>query len=482
MKPKIFIGSSVEGLSVAYAIQQNLTHDAESTVWDQGIFELSLTTIESLTNAVDRSDIGIFVFSPDDITIMRGKESNTIRDNVILEFGLFVGRLGRDRVFFVAPEGNDFHLPTDLLGVTPGKYNPNREDGSLQAATGPVCNQIRNAIKKLPLLTSQHRKNESDEAEAVSKDTKFDWIHDLLRNEYSSARKKLEEQMEGKSGEDLLVSRAWMAYVDFKESEVTGKNSLLSIAKSNKESPKIIALVGHMFLWDHYSDVTLEILEDALSKFPDDPDLLILKSECLKSEGDRVEAINVLSRDEIQKDPAIAVALAEIYKENDDIEKAMECIHLSYVKYPNNESVLYKYAKLLQEKGYNKEALYLLNNLSRENPKNATYWGYLSNTCLELDLYDKAMSYCKKASYLSQGKEAWILHNIGNMLNNKGFYSEAEEWLNKGLKIDPQSEYAHNRLATALKNRNEEENKFTDFCKEGRILLRRKAQEKEVRA
>jgi predicted nucleotide-binding protein len=90
----------------------------------------------------------VFVFSPDDITVMRGKESSTIMDNVIFEFGLFVGRLGRDRVYLIVPEGNDFHLPTDLLGVTPGKYNPMREDGSLQAATGPACNKIRQNIKK----------------------------------------------------------------------------------------------------------------------------------------------------------------------------------------------------------------------------------------------------------------------------------------------------------------------------------------------
>lgn len=142
-------------MSVAYAIQQNLTHDAEPTVWDQGIFELSQTTIESLTKAVNESDFGVFVFSPDDITKMRGAEHNSIRDNVIFEFGLFTGRLGRDRVFFVRPDGSDLHLPTDLLGITPGVYNPNREDGRLQAATGPACNQIREAMKKLPVISSK---------------------------------------------------------------------------------------------------------------------------------------------------------------------------------------------------------------------------------------------------------------------------------------------------------------------------------------
>jgi predicted nucleotide-binding protein len=128
MKPRVFIGSSVEGLSIAYSIQQNLTHDAEVTVWDQGVFELSSATIESLLKILDDSDFGIFVFSNDDIKQIRGKELNTIRDNVLFEFGLFIGKLSRERVYFIIPTDTELHLPTDLLGITPGKFDPNRED------------------------------------------------------------------------------------------------------------------------------------------------------------------------------------------------------------------------------------------------------------------------------------------------------------------------------------------------------------------
>lgn len=149
MKPRIFIGSSVEGLNVAYSIQQNLTHDAEITVWDQGVFQLSKTTIESLIDVLDQSDFGVFVFTGEDVALMREQIKSVVRDNVLFEFGLFIGKLSRDRVFFVVPSNVDLHLPTDLLGITPGKYDSNREDGRMQAATGPVSNEIRQIVKKL---------------------------------------------------------------------------------------------------------------------------------------------------------------------------------------------------------------------------------------------------------------------------------------------------------------------------------------------
>lgn len=148
MKPRIFIGSSTEALDIAYAIQENLVHDSNPTVWTQGIFELSNNSLDDLVNALNNFDFGIFVFKPDDITVMRNNKLNSVRDNVIFELGLFIGKLGKKRVFFVLPDSTtNFHLPTDLLGVTPGRYNNQREDKNINAALGPFCNQVRNKLK-----------------------------------------------------------------------------------------------------------------------------------------------------------------------------------------------------------------------------------------------------------------------------------------------------------------------------------------------
>lgn len=149
MKPKVFIGSSKEGLKLAHAIHENLTSDAECTVWDSG-FQLSTVTLHALLSNLRESDFGIFVFSPDDIVKMRGSEKVAARDNVVFELGLFVGRLGVERCFFLLPDNiTDFHLPTDLAGIVSGRYEGHRRDNNLTAATSPACSKIRIKIQEL---------------------------------------------------------------------------------------------------------------------------------------------------------------------------------------------------------------------------------------------------------------------------------------------------------------------------------------------
>jgi len=149
VKPRLFIASSAENLEVAYAAQEGLDRFAEVTVWPQDIFQLSQSSIESLLDTLDECDYGLFVFVADDVTKMRSDEHRTVRDNVVLELGLFIGRLGRARSFILAPRNEEYHLPTDLLGMTPVTYDPHREDQNLVAGLGPACNRIRKVMEKL---------------------------------------------------------------------------------------------------------------------------------------------------------------------------------------------------------------------------------------------------------------------------------------------------------------------------------------------
>jgi predicted nucleotide-binding protein len=144
-KPKVFIGSSTEGLTIAELIQLNLQHNADVDLWSQGVFGLSMGSLESLVAAVKKYDYAILVLTPDDLIEKRGTSSNSPRDNVLFELGLFMGRLGRDRTFMVYCRDKPMSLPSDLAGVTAATF-ADRQDGNLQSALGPVCTQVKQAM------------------------------------------------------------------------------------------------------------------------------------------------------------------------------------------------------------------------------------------------------------------------------------------------------------------------------------------------
>jgi hypothetical protein len=146
LDPSLFIGSSSEGLPVAYALQAELDPVCEPQVWSQGVFAPTGTTVESLLEKAQNSDFAALVVTPDDLIVTRGAEVAVARDNVIFELGLFLGALGPRRVFIIQPRNQDLRLPSDLAGVTSLNYRPNRRDQDLQAAIGPAATAIRNRI------------------------------------------------------------------------------------------------------------------------------------------------------------------------------------------------------------------------------------------------------------------------------------------------------------------------------------------------
>jgi hypothetical protein len=164
-KPSIFIGSSVERLDIAYTMQEHLEYTTEPTVWTQDIFKPSGYALVDLEKAARGFQFAIFIFAPDDMITMRGVRSGVVRDNIVFEFGLFVGALGLARCFFLVPRGAEsLQLPTDLLGLIPLSYEPGRSDENLVAALGPAANRVRRAVQEqLKIEREQPRPSAQDQ-------------------------------------------------------------------------------------------------------------------------------------------------------------------------------------------------------------------------------------------------------------------------------------------------------------------------------
>jgi hypothetical protein len=146
--PTLFIGSSSEGLEVAEYLQDALDNHCEVTVWNQGVFGLGGTGIDSLIQAASSYDFAALVLTPDDVVAKRGQSRPAARDNVLFEAGLFIGALGLERTFLVSRRDHRIPLPTDLDGVTRATYK-RRQDGKLRAALAPVGLKIRERLAQL---------------------------------------------------------------------------------------------------------------------------------------------------------------------------------------------------------------------------------------------------------------------------------------------------------------------------------------------
>jgi predicted nucleotide-binding protein len=151
-RASVFVGSSSEGLEFARAVRALLEPDAEVTLWNEGVFELGQTSIESLVKALTRFDFAVLVLTSGDFVESGSARDFGPRDNVVFELGLFMGMIGRDRTFILHQRDSGLKIPSDLPGVTTAPYHWPRADGNHRAAMAAACDGLRNAMRSLGLL------------------------------------------------------------------------------------------------------------------------------------------------------------------------------------------------------------------------------------------------------------------------------------------------------------------------------------------
>lgn len=119
----IFVGSSTEQLTYAKRIAKSLNANGFKALgwWNTGVFPLGDSTLEGL-RALSNSCYGaVLLFAKDDRTWYKKKLIESPRANVVMEYGLFVGKLGSRRTVIVKDPKTV--LPTNISGIT---YQPKR--------------------------------------------------------------------------------------------------------------------------------------------------------------------------------------------------------------------------------------------------------------------------------------------------------------------------------------------------------------------
>jgi predicted nucleotide-binding protein/sulfatase maturation enzyme AslB (radical SAM superfamily) len=156
-KPHVFVASSKKSLVIADAVKSNLEEfGAFVVVWDEGIFRTSEFFLSSLLKEADESDFGIFIFADDDKLLINDSDIPipTVRDNVLFEFGLFTGLIGKDRCFIIMPTEHTMRIPTDLKGIQFQTYDlidGPKDISNLTrwiSATKTACAKIAEAIRE----------------------------------------------------------------------------------------------------------------------------------------------------------------------------------------------------------------------------------------------------------------------------------------------------------------------------------------------
>jgi len=138
--PKIFIGSSTAGYSIAEKLKAHFSKDFDCLLWkESGVWEAGKSTFDNLLRIANYFDFGLFVATSDDLTVTNDRLVLEPRDNVILEMSLFLGALGRHKSFLLVEEG--VKLPTDFDGI----YMPSfvrKDDDTIKRACGEFINKI----------------------------------------------------------------------------------------------------------------------------------------------------------------------------------------------------------------------------------------------------------------------------------------------------------------------------------------------------
>lgn len=125
--------------------------DLEPLILDQ-LISSGQTVIEKLEEYTQQANFGIVLATLDDIGYPKDDESKKqfrVRQNVVLEVGMLLSRIGREKVAILLSQAEHMEKPSDIAGLIYIPFTDNVEETKLSLAKEMQSNGYSIAIAKL---------------------------------------------------------------------------------------------------------------------------------------------------------------------------------------------------------------------------------------------------------------------------------------------------------------------------------------------
>jgi tetratricopeptide (TPR) repeat protein len=190
------------------------------------------------------------------------------------------------------------------------------------------------------------------------------------------------------------------------------------------------------------------VLQDALSRFPNEAGLLSLYGSALQQLNRIADALNPLQKAyQLKPDDLNTIVTLGIVYDELKMHSALDSLfEVALVTYPDNALLLNNYSYSLAERGIELgRALKMAKRALELEPENSAYLDTIGWIYYQLTDYEKALQFIRKAVN-SRDSGAEVLEHLGDVYLKLGDIDNARKYWKKSLEQDPANETLKNKL------------------------------------
>ena len=234
---------------------------------------------------------------------------------------------------------------------------------------------------------------------------------------------------------DLTIARLYARKKDYKKA-ISILEEMLKTDDSGEARYLLAVLHYQTGRYEAALQDLQEISNDA-EEYEDGIFLQVRTLRELKREDQAIEVLESALAGEKGRNPDMYVLLASLYQLKKQVELGRKTFIRAIKAYPDDDNLLYEYGLFLDYRGEHQQAMDVMQQVIKLQPKHAAALNYVGYTWADKKIHlDKAFDYIKRAVDLKPDN-GYIRDSLGWVYYRQGNLTEAVKTLEEAVKLSP---------------------------------------------